>query len=281
MSTASKTRSNSSSSIEDPHQFSGRAPTPVRDLAALERFHEWNELSCTSTSTPPSALNSLNPSSAHFEASAMKTPTRGTAAPNATPCAEAPLLNPAAIGALFPPARPQPKPLGSWKPVPVPIAEKGDYLVEAVHRDLRAYTVILIRFRYRCTSVCRRPARGRVVNLVLDRRTGEPILRRNGLARRPRQELRQHQEPEPTVSPFLPFDGKQADDVRIVARGVGQSKDDYAVNTLAGYAFGVNPPEDLMGYRLDRPPVLSPRPTPSTSRPSCSLKSAASCEIPA
>src|SRR5262249_36606050 len=49
------------------------------------------------------------------------------------------------------------------------------------------------------------------------------------------------------------FDGKQADDVRIVA----QSKDDYAVNTLAGYAFGVNR-EDLMGYVYTDRPVYRP-----------------------
>ena len=27
--------------IEDPHQFGGRGPTPIRDLTPLERFHEW------------------------------------------------------------------------------------------------------------------------------------------------------------------------------------------------------------------------------------------------
>ncbi len=76
-----------------------------------------------------------------------------------------------------------------------------------------------------------------------------------------------------------PFDGKQADDVRVIARGVGQNKDDYAVNTLAGYAFGVNR-EDLMGYVYTDRPVYRPGHTVHF-KAILRLKSAAGYEIPA
>ena len=137
--------------------------------------------------------------------------------------------------------------------VPVPIAEKGVYLVEAVHRDLRAYTILIVSD----IALITKTGKGRVVNLMLDRRTGEPVPQAQPSGSKAATRTSAAPKPTPTVSRFRSFDGEQADDVRIVARGAGQSQDDYAVNTLAGYAFGVNR-EDIMGYVYTDRPVYRP-----------------------
>jgi alpha-2-macroglobulin len=258
--------------IEDPHQFGGRAPTPVRDLTPLERFHEWKrELRAGIRRNIRAQFTESV--SAHFEAPPAKAPVKGTAAPNATHYAEAPLLNPQQLVLSFhQPVHSQSR----WdrQTVPIPIAEKGVYLVEAVHHDLRAYTILIVSD----IALITKTGKGRVVNLLLDRRTGEPIP--GGTVWLEGRD-KNYGSAETGADGFAlsSFDGKQADDVRVVARGVGQNKDDYAVNTLAGYAFGVNR-EDLMGYVYTDRPVYRPGHTVHF-KSILRLKSAAGYEIPA
>ncbi len=259
--------------IEDPHQFGGRAPTPARDLTPIERFHEWKrELRADIRRNIRAQFTESV--SAHFEAPPAKTPAKGTsAAPNATHYAEAPLLNPQQLVLSFhQPVHSQSR----WdrETVPVPIAEKGVYLVEAVHHDLRAYTILIVSD----IALITKTGKGRVVNLLLDRRTGEPIP---GATVWLEGRDKNYGSSETGADGFAlsPFDGKQADDVRVIARGVGQNKDDYAVNTLAGYAFGVNR-EDLMGYVYTDRPVYRPGHTVHF-KSILRLKSAAGYEIPA
>ena len=258
--------------IEDPHQFGGRAPTPARDLTPLERFHEWKrELRAGIRRNIRAQFTESV--SAHFEAPAAKTPAKGTAAPNATHYAEAPLLNPQQLVLSFHQAVHS---QSRWdrETVPIPIAEKGVYLVEAVHHDLRAYTILIVSD----IALITKTGKGRIVSLMLDRRTGEPIP---GATVWLEGRDKNYGSAETGADGFAlsPFDGKKADDVRIVARGVGQSKDDYAVNTLAGYAFGVNR-EDLMGYVYTDRPVYRPGHTVHF-KSILRLKSAAGYEIPA
>jgi uncharacterized protein YfaS (alpha-2-macroglobulin family) len=237
--------------IEDPHQFGGRAPTPVRDLSPLERFHEWKrELRADIRRNIRAQFTESV--SAHFEArTATAQGKGGSAASNATRYAEAPLLNPQQLVLSFhQPVHSQSR----WdrETVPVPIAEKGVYLVEAVHHDLRAYTILIVSD----IALVTKTGKGRILNLLLDRRTGEPIPH-GAVWLEGRDKTYGSAETDSDGFALSSFDGKQADDVRIVARGAGQSKDDYAVNTLAGYAFGVNR-EDLMGYVYTDRPVYRP-----------------------
>ena len=55
--------------------------------------------------------------------------------------------------------------------VALPIAEKGVYLVEAVKGQLRAYTILIVSD----IALITKTGKGRIVNLLLDRRSGEPI----------------------------------------------------------------------------------------------------------
>jgi uncharacterized protein YfaS (alpha-2-macroglobulin family) len=259
--------------IEDPHQFGGRAPTPARDLSPLERFHEWKrELRADIRRNIRAQFTESV--SAHFEAPPPKTPAKGGGAtPNATHYAEAPLLNPQQLALSFhQPVHSQSR----WdrETVPVPIAEKGVYLVEAVHHDLRAYTILIVSD----IALVTKTGKGRIVNLLLDRRTGEPIPH-GTVTLEGRDKTYGSVETDSDGFALSSFDGKQADDVRIVARGVGQSKDDYAVNTLAGYAFGVNR-EDLMGFVYTDRPVYRPSHTVHF-KAILRMKQAAGYQIPA
>jgi uncharacterized protein YfaS (alpha-2-macroglobulin family) len=238
--------------IEDPHQFGGRAPRPAHDLTPLERIHEWKR-SLRASIRRGIRAQFTESVSAHFE-SAPPAGNEKSAAPgasNATQYAEAPLLNPSQLVLSFhQPVKSQSR----WdrQTVPVPIAEKGVYLVEAVHHDLRAYTILIVSD----IALITKSAKGRIVNLAVDRKTGEP-LPHTTVWLEGRDKNFGNSDTDANGFAITPFDGKQSDDVRIVARGAGANKEDYAVNTLSGYSFGINR-ADMMGYVYTDRPVYRP-----------------------
>ncbi len=55
--------------------------------------------------------------------------------------------------------------------VPIPVSDKGVYLVEATNGTLRAYTIIVVTE----IAVITKAAPGRLMSFVVDRRSGDPI----------------------------------------------------------------------------------------------------------
>jgi hypothetical protein len=226
--------------IEDPHQFGGRAPEPYRELTPIERFHEWKRglRARIRRSIRAQFTESV---SAHFESPPASTP--AASAPKGTQYAEAPLLNPQQLVLSFrEPVRSQSR----WdrQTVALPIAEKGVYLVEAVKGQLRAYTILIVSD----IALITKTGKGRIVNLLLDRRSGEPIPHAT-VWLEGRDKTLGSAETDASGFALSPFDGSKADDVRVVAR----NHDDYAVSTLAGYAFGVDREEWRSDVYTDRP----------------------------
>ncbi len=234
--------------IEDPHQFGGRAPAPARDLTPLERFHEWKRGLRAQIRRGIRAQFTESVSQRFEPAPAPVAGKKGAAAtPNATHYSEAPLLNPQQLVLSFhQPVRSQSR----WErqTVPVPIAEKGVYLVEAVRGDLRAYTIVIVSD----VALITKTGKGRVVNLLLNRKTGEPVPQAT-VWLEGRDKSFGSSETDASGFAVASFNGEKSDDVRVVAR----SRDDYAVNTLAGYSFGVNQ-DNTMGYVYTDRPVYRP-----------------------
>ena len=234
--------------LEDPHQFGGHAPVPAADLTPLERFHEWKRELRAGIRRGIRAQFTESVS-AHFESAAPAKPSikAAPATPNATHYAEAPLLNAQQLVLSFhEPVHSQSR----WdrQSVPVPIAEKGVYLVEAVRGDLRAYTILIVSD----IALISKTAKGRVVNLALDRRTGEPLA---GVPVWLEGREKEFGTGETDGSGFAisSFNGGQSSDVRIVAR----RGEDYAVNTLAGWNFNVDH-DQTFGYVYTDRPVYRP-----------------------
>ncbi|HEX3879662.1 MAG TPA: MG2 domain-containing protein, partial [Bryobacteraceae bacterium] len=239
--------------IEDPHQFGGRAPAPSHQLTPIERFHEWKRSLRVSIRRGIRAQFTESVS-AHFEKAAAPAgngaapSAKGAAGtPNATQYAEAPLLNPQQLVLSFhQPVRSQSR----WErqTVAVPLTEKGVYLVEAVHHDLRAYTILIVSD----IALITKTGKGRIVNLLVDRKTGEPIPNA-AVWIEGRDKTFGSTDTDAGGFAVTSFTGTHADDIRIVAR----TKTDYAVNTLAGYSFNVDQ-DQLMGYVYTDRPVYRP-----------------------
>ena len=230
--------------IEDPHQFGGRAPEPAREMTPIERFHEWKR-ELRAHIRRSLRLQFTESPSAHFESAAAKASTPGSA--KGTHYAEAPLLNPQQLVLSFhEPVRSQSR----WdrQTVAVPVTNKGVYLVEAVNKQLRAYTILIVSD----ITLVTKTGKGKLVNLLVDRRSGEPIPHAT-VYLEGRDKSLGSAETDSNGFAVSSFDGNKPDDVRIVAR----YRDDYAVTALEGYAFSVNR-EDWTGYVYTDRPVYRP-----------------------
>ncbi len=230
--------------IEDPHQFGGRAPRPPRQRTLLERIHLWKHELRTQLRRSMRA-QFTEPPSAHFGTrQAVKATAPGT---KGTKYAEAPLLNSQQMVLSFQ----QPVLSHSrWEreTVNVPLNDRGVYLVEAVRGEMRAYTILIVSDLAMITKT----GKGRVVNLLLDRASGQPVPGAKVALLTRDRELK---EGETNGDGFadLPLAIARPEDIRVVAHRGG----DFAVNTLASYSFSMNT-DQWMGYLYTDRPVYRP-----------------------
>ena len=233
--------------LESAHEFGGRAPRPPHQRTLLERIHEWKH--GLRTSIRRGLRNQFTESPSAHLGNAIAGGSKPATAPatGGTQYAEAPVLNAQQLVLTFHLA---PKSHNRWESqnVDVGVKDRGVYLVEAVRGELRAYTILMVSDLVMVTKA----GNGRLVNFLADRNTGEPVRGAELflLARDARQGTA-----ESDVNGLAELkiaDAKQ-DDLRLVAK----SGENFAVNTLASYAFETSR-EHWLGYIYTDRPVYRP-----------------------
>ena len=228
--------------LEDPHTFGDFAQARSRRKSPIERFHRWKSGLRADIRRSLRAQFTDSPSS-HFARvfSGEATP----AGARGTHYAEAPVLNPDQLVLTFAQSA-KGKP---WEQqnVDVPVKDKGVYLVEAVSGELRAYTVLMVSDAVMISKT----GGGKIVNLVVDRNTGQPLphVRVSALGRD--TTLAEADTNDDGIAEIL-ADPSWADDLRVVAR----SGHDIAANVLPG---GFNADSDQWaGYLYTDRPIYRP-----------------------
>ncbi len=232
--------------LESAHEFGGRAPRPPHQRTLLERIHVWKHGLRTGIRRGLRGQFTESPSARWENAFAGGNKPAAPAAAG-THYAEAPLLNSQQLVLTF---EHRPKSHNRWESqnVDVAVMDRGVYLVEAVHGELRAYTILMVSDLVMVTKT----GNGRIVNFLADRNTGEPVpgAQLVLLTRDARQGAAESDVNGLAELKFI--DGKH-DDLRLVAR----SGPNFAVNTLASYAFETSR-EHWMGYIYTDRPVYRP-----------------------
>src|ERR1019366_8115541 len=228
--------------LENAHEFGGGAPGPPHQPTLLERIHAWKHR--LRTDIRRGLRNQFTESpSAHWETK----PTAPAAATGGTQYAEAPVLNAQQLVLTF---RHSPKSHNRWQSqnVDVAVNGRGVYLVEAVHGELRAYTILMVSDLVMVTKT----GSGRIVNFLADRNTGEPV-RGAELFLLTRDARKGTAESDANGLAEFKITDAKPDDLRLVARHGA----DFAVNTLQSYAFESGR-EHWMGYIYTDRPVYRP-----------------------
>src|ERR1039457_3181443 len=229
--------------LDDPHQFGARSARPSHNRTLLERIHGWKH------SLRTGILKTLRgqytePPSSHlgFISKTGATPTKGTTYD------EAPILNSEQLVLTFN----QPVHSASrWdtQNVEVPVKDKGVYLVEAVNKDLRAYTVMMVSDIVSITKA----GRGRISGFIADRATGQPIagaevfsITRHGASQVGTTNA-------DGMAEFKTPASTQEEDIRVMAR----KGPDVAVSSFSGYVFAAAQ-DRLTGLIYTDRPVYRP-----------------------
>ena len=233
--------------LDDPHMFGGRAPRPPREQTLLERFHQFKAGLRFSMETLLREQFSLE-SRHRIRAAFTRHPARTQ---NVASYAEAPLLNSQQLVATWH----QPVTTAErWisQTVPIEVKGKGVYLVEAVHQQLRAYTIVMVSD----LAMITKQAPGRMVAMVVHRKTGEPV---------PGAEVTLWSNTNTHVSTKSWKANEQGlvdaavaannnSDLRLMARDGGE----FAVLSLSSWDIGKRMDQDWSGYVYTDRPVYRP-----------------------
>jgi uncharacterized protein YfaS (alpha-2-macroglobulin family) len=154
--------------LDRPHEFGGTSPVP-HTRTFIEDLRSWKR-SLHAGIRRELRAQFTDPPSQHFDALLPKPASTPTTKTDPSRFAEAPLLNSQQLVMAF--TRPV-KAASRWEreDIEVPVTDKGVYLVEAVHHDLRAYTILFISD----LAMVSKSGRGQIVNFLVDRKTGQPM----------------------------------------------------------------------------------------------------------
>ena len=233
------------SELQDPHGFGSNPPRVGTKRTLLERIHNWKRSLRRGIRVALRSQFTESPS-AHLR---RFFPRKPSAAPQnrATYFANAPVLNQNQLLLSFI------QPLSSraaWNSstVPIPIKSKGLFLVEAVHGNLRAYTILTVSDIVLLTKA----GRDHVLGWVADRATGEPIANASIAGMPPKGEAVRVITDASGLAE-LPVPKTMAEDVRVIAsRGI-----DIALNDIGSWTFSSRN-RNWTGYIYTERPVYRP-----------------------
>jgi alpha-2-macroglobulin len=151
--------------LEDPHEFGGSVPRPPHQPSFLEMIHDWKAGLRANVRRSVRAQFTESPT-AHFH-DLIK---GKNAAASEAHYPESPVLNPQQLVLSF---SHKVQDQGRWanENVDLELKKRGVYLVEAVNKDLRAYTILVVSDLVMTTKT----SNGGLVVFVADRNTGEPV----------------------------------------------------------------------------------------------------------
>jgi len=151
--------------LEDPHQFGGSAPRPPHQPSFLEMIHDW-KADLRATIRRSVRTQFTEPPAPHFQNLLHGRKNAG----NQAHYPESPVLNPQQLVLSFA-HKVQSQQRWGNENVDLDLKQRGVYLVEAVNKDLRAYTILLVAD---LVMTVKTGDKGMVACLS-DRNTGEPV----------------------------------------------------------------------------------------------------------
>lgn len=233
--------------LDEPHRFGGRAPKRPASRTPIESFHRWK------ISMRNGLRDLLRAQFAPDDRAQIRAWMRGEApegkkAP--TQFAQLPVLN-------------QRQLVSTWKQgmraserwnsvtVPIPVKEKGLYLVEAVNKDLAAYTVVIVTDIVLTSKV----ADGRLMTILVDRRSGAAVPDADlHLVSAGERIATWKTAADGTMSEELPSVDESTDEVMLIAR----RGDDVAASSIGSWALKRAENPNHKGYIYTDRPVYRP-----------------------
>jgi len=235
------------SQMQELHNFGGQAPAlPKQAHTWLEKFHAWKHRIWAWIRDFIRAQ--FSPDSRHEIRLWRMGETEQPKGPKVEGFAQIPILNQQQVVSVWKwtvPAHDQ------WESltIPVPVSDKGVYLVEATDGRLRAYTVAIVTD----IAIITKSGSGRLMSFVVDRRSGNPVV---GIPVQVWIDQEQVAAKNTDAEGLAEAAINQAkpEDVAVLANNA----DEFAINTPGAWNLGDDPNRNLKSYTYTDRPVYRP-----------------------
>jgi len=235
------------SQMQELHGFGGRGPAmPKQARTWLEKFHAWKHRIWAWFRDFVRAQ--FSPESRHTIRLWEMGKSETKQGPKVESYAQVPVLNQQQVVSVWKwtvPAHQQ------WESqtVPIPVSEKGVYLVEATNGKLRAYTIIVVTE----IAIITKAAPGRLMSFVVDRRSGDPVPGALVRVWIDQQEVAAKAADQQGLLDTSLNEAKP-ENVAVLAT----SGDQFAINTPGAWNLGSGADRSLRGYTYTDRPVYRP-----------------------
>jgi uncharacterized protein YfaS (alpha-2-macroglobulin family) len=234
--------------LDEPHRFGGRAPRRPAPRTPIESFHRW-KISMRNALRDLVRAQYTAADREQIRAWMQGPPQQAPKPP--TQFAQLPVLNERQLVTKW---NQTVQAAERWNSitVPVPVSEKGLYLVEAVHKELVAYTVVMVTDIVLTSKV----ADGRLFTTLVDRNTGAVIPDADlHLIAAGQRVADWKTAPEGTLQETLPkIEEGAADEVLLIAR----RGEDVAASTIGSWAMRRSETDSYKAYIYTDRPVYRP-----------------------
>ncbi len=155
--------------LKDAHSFGSEKQELAREKTWLERFHEWKR-ELRSSIRDYFRYQLRYETRAQYRAGQAAKPAQLRIPLDVTTYAQVPLLNREQLVLSWRELLPRTRDT-EYRSVPVDLKQKGLFLVEAAHRELRAYTLVMVTD----LALVSKTAPGQILLYVANRSTGAPV----------------------------------------------------------------------------------------------------------
>lgn len=234
--------------LGDLHEFGGAARPLIRERIWLERFHTWKRGWLARIRNLFRAQFTAE-SRARIREWMERGDQQEARAPVATPYAEVPVLNQQQLVSTWKQTFKQPKYPWESQSVSVDLPGKGLFLVEAVSKDQRAYTILMVSE----LGLVLKTAPGRMLAFAQHRVTGAPTANVPLRFWVDRKEIAQ-QSTDSSGLAEVAVNEERPEDALVIAR----SGDDFAISATYAWYLGTDPDRYWVGYLYTDRPVYRP-----------------------
>jgi alpha-2-macroglobulin len=234
------------SQMQELHNFGGQAPPlPKQAHTWLEKFHAWKHRLWARIRNFIRAQ--FSPESRH-QIRLWQMGGEQPKGPKVESFAQVPVLNQQQVVSVWKwtvPAHEQWESLN----IPVPVSDKGVYLVEATDGRLRAYTVVVVTD----IAIITKSGQGRLMSFVVDRHSGNPIA---GIPVQVWIDQQKVASKNTDANGLVDTTINQAKPENVAV--LAASADQFAINTPGAWNLGDDPNRNLKSYTYTDRPVYRP-----------------------
>lgn len=233
--------------LRDAHSFGSEKRELAREKTWLERFHEWKRDLRTS-------IRNFFRFQLQYETRARRRATQASEQKqlrmplDVTSYAQVPLLNRQQLVLAWRELLPKTRD-SEYRTIPVDLHEKGLFLVEVAHRELRAYTLLMITE----LALVSKTSPGQILLYVADRKSGTPVEGASAVIYNNHEEMT-HGTTDHSGVFVSTFERIKVEDAIMVAT----KDEDVAATSVESFFFYDSSATEYVGYIYTDRPVYRP-----------------------